>query len=588
MPPSHQPSSRRSRYVDSVGAQPRPTDSFRATQPGVSTSALPEPEIPKRISRFEIRRLIGEGGFGRVYEAYDPSLKRVVALKVARSEHLDDPRLIERFRREAQSAAGLAHQNIVAVFDHGEESGIQYIASAFVPGGTLAALLKQQGGSLPLRQAVTIVRQLAEALAYAHRQGVIHRDVKPANVLMRGDDEPLLADFGLAAIRQGAAEKLTQDGEAIGTCEYMAPEQWRGQAVAACDQYSLGCILYEGLTGQMPFSTRHLAEYASLHLSEPPPSPRTKRPDLPRDLETITLKCLEKDPRHRYSDCQALAEDLRRWLDGEPVSARRPGLSERLVKWTRRNPVIAGLLAAILAILTVGVTGMALLTVLAVDMAREANRQRDRAEQQASLAEERRTWSRRLIYANYLSLALSSWHDQNAFNFHHYLNYCYWDLRGWEHDLLWSRSQSKHLTLQGHRDSVTGVDWSRDGRLIVTASHDSTVKLWDAHTGRLLRTLEVQSVRLACLALSPDGSLLAVGGPKGFLRVWEVASGNVLYTRTAHESDINHLAWSPDGKQLLIGGFAGSLLWDARTGKEVRKVDGHANLVFAVAFSPDG
>ncbi len=268
--------------------------------------------MPARLGRFEIRRLVGEGVFGRVYEAYDPQLKRSVALKVAKPEQLASPRRVERFLREAQAAARLIHPNIVAFFETGQDGPHHYIASAFVPGKPLDAILKAlpEGQRLPLSQAVQIIRDLAEALAYAHQQGVIHRDVKPANVLLRDDGVPLLTDFGLAA-RADETEKLTQAGAFLGTAEYMAPEQWRGQAEAKSDQYSLGVLLFELLTGRPPFSGSSTDHYLLLHTQVAAPSPRKRRPDLPRDLETVCLKCLEKEPAKRYGSCSELAEDLR-------------------------------------------------------------------------------------------------------------------------------------------------------------------------------------------------------------------------------------------------------------------------------------
>jgi formylglycine-generating enzyme required for sulfatase activity/tRNA A-37 threonylcarbamoyl transferase component Bud32 len=332
--------------------------------PEAITPPSPTPtNPPARIGRFEITRYLGEGAFGRVYEAHDPLLKRTVALKVAKPEQLVGERRVARFQREARAAANLLHPNIVAVFDSGEDGGQHYIASAFIPGRALSVVLEElpDGQMLPLRDAVQIVRKLAEALAYAHRQGVVHRDVKAGNVMVREDGEPLLMDFGLAA-RLDETEKLTVAGQFMGTPEYTAPEQWRGQAEAASDQYSLGCLLFELLTGERPFAGGSSQHYLMLHTQMPAPSPRKLRPDLPRDLETVCLKCLEKEPGRRYPDCQGFADDLRRWLEDEPIVARRVGMGERMVRWARRRPAAAGLLAVIVVALTSLVTGWAWFT----------------------------------------------------------------------------------------------------------------------------------------------------------------------------------------------------------------------------------
>ncbi len=328
------------------------------------------------MGRFQIRRLLGEGAFGRVYEAYDPQLDRMVALKVAKPERLTDAGRVERFLREARAAANLRHPNIVPVFDSGHDGPHYYIASAFVPGMTLEGALAE--GALDGRKAAALTRQLAEALAYAHSRGVVHRDVKPANVLLDERGDPLLADFGLAA-RDSVDDRLTREGGWVGTPAYLAPEQAAGEAIAASDQYSLGCVLYELLTGQTPFAgPPEVVVY--LHGAEEPPAPRQVNRAISRDLETIALKCLRKQPGERYRDCQALADDLRRWLEGEPITARRMSLAERAVRWVRREPKLAGAAAAVLLLLA-AITGQSVwaaaterrLTKEAVESANEAD-----------------------------------------------------------------------------------------------------------------------------------------------------------------------------------------------------------------------
>jgi serine/threonine protein kinase len=262
---------------------------------------------------------VGEGAFGRVYEAFDPLLHRVVALKVAKPEQLHTAHRIERFLREARAAAHLLHPHIVTVFDSGSDGGHHYIASAFVPGQSLADALDAlpPGQTFGARRSAEVVRQLAEALAHAHRQGVVHRDVKPGNVLLRQPDgEALLADFGLAV--RAEEERLTLDGQAVGTPDYMAPEQAAGQASAASDQYSLGCVLYELLTGRPPFSGGSPLHTMFLHQTQAPAAPRSIEPAVPPELDAICVKCLEKEPGRRYATCQELSENLRCWLEGEP------------------------------------------------------------------------------------------------------------------------------------------------------------------------------------------------------------------------------------------------------------------------------
>jgi tetratricopeptide (TPR) repeat protein/tRNA A-37 threonylcarbamoyl transferase component Bud32 len=335
-----------------------------------------------------LRHIVGEGAFGRVYEAFDPVLRRVVALKVARPEQLHSAARVERFLREARSAANLLHPNIVAVFDSGSDGPFHFIASAFVPGPSLAEALAElpPGQTFGVRRSVELVRQLAEALAYAHRQGVVHRDVKPGNVLLRPPEgEALLADFGLAA--RAEEERLTLEGQVVGTPDYMAPEQALGQASPASDQYSLGCLLYELLTGRPPFAGNNLTHTLFLHQTQAPVATRSLNAAVPLDVETICLKSLEKEPGRRYPDCQELADDLRRWLEGEPIRARRLGLPERLLRWARREPRLAALTGALVPLLVVVAVGCLWLERLAVE--RELQREERRGVAQQSLSKAR-------------------------------------------------------------------------------------------------------------------------------------------------------------------------------------------------------
>jgi tetratricopeptide (TPR) repeat protein/tRNA A-37 threonylcarbamoyl transferase component Bud32 len=357
----------------------------------VETPVLEQPPEPDRIGRFVLKRFLGEGVFGRVYHAHDPQLDREVALKVAKPEHLSSPERRQRFFREARAAANLRHPHIVPLFEMGQDGPHAYLASAFIEGRTLEAALRDApGGRLDPRLAAWIVLHLAEALAYAHSMHIVHRDVKPANILLEGQGlnpsrppVPLLMDFGLAARVAGDA-RLTHDGTILGTPLYMAPESCSGSsgaALPASDQYSLGVVLYELLTGQTPFSGPVQAVLL-LHQTQDPPQPRKVRRDLPLDLETIVLKTLEKDPRRRYASCQELADDLRRWLDGDPIHARRLGVAERAWRAARSNPALAIVSVVFVAFLIAGL-------LLVSSLYLQADRDRIRAQASEALAADR-------------------------------------------------------------------------------------------------------------------------------------------------------------------------------------------------------
>jgi WD40 repeat protein len=621
-------------------------DEARATQGPAVVRA--RGDIPERIGRFEVRERLGAGAFGAVYRAWDPELQRELALKVPHPAVLADPRLVERFLREGKAAAGLNHPHIVPVYDAGQDGDHFYLAAAFVPGSSLQGT----AGGKPLepRRAAGVVRQLAEALAYAHGQGVVHRDVKPANVLLDEHGDPLLADFGLA-YRQEAAENLTHDGAILGTPAYMAPEVAEGQTgepVPASDQYALGVVLYELLTGQTPFEgPPALVLYNVVHTE--PDSPRKVNPVVPEDLERVCLKALAKRPSDRYPDCQALAEDLRGWLDGEPVQARPLSPVERVVRWCRREPrlVAAGMLTvvcllvvAFLAIIRTrelaGVNDragelkaqaeeqVALANHNAAEgtrLAEEAERRKAEAEQtrkdadeQNQAAEQKRRLQeqktveairleqqarneerrgRRVLYKSDLVMARrASDRGDNAqarLLLEKYIPSSLADeLRDGDWDSLWAMVAVSSPALT-HGGAVLSVTFHPDGLRLATASEDGTARLWKARSRQEIRRFTGHTGPVLSVCFRPDGQQLASGGDDTTIKLWDVRTGREIRTLKGHANSVTSVCFGPDGKRLASASRDKTIkVWDTQTGQKQRSFGGHTDTITSVCFSPDG
>jgi WD40 repeat protein len=551
-----------------------------AYRQSATAGLMPEDDaLPRRVGDYEILAEVGRGGMGVVYQARHVRLGRIVALKMLLGGCFADPDRRQRFRAEAEAVARLLHPHIVQLFEVGDyEVGeglpYPYFTLEFVAGGSLAQRLA--GRPAPPQQAAAWLEPLARAVHYAHQQDIIHRDLKPSNILLTGDGQPKICDFGVAKLLAGSDLK-TLSGTLVGTAEYMAPEQAEGKTAAepATDVYALGAILYEMLTGRPPFKgTGTLDTLNQVRQVEPVP-PRHLQPLVPRDLETICLKCLAKEPRKRYATALSLAEDLRRFQAGEPIIARPVSAWERAAKWCRRRPAHATLAAALVAVTVLGLVGV-IWQLLRVEAAKEvAVRERDTAQ-----------W---LTYRANIAAALSALQLGNFNSAQGYLKAPAEKYRNWEWRYLFSRLDSAQQVLRGHEGPVDALAFSPDDTRLVSASWDGTVRWWDLATGKSVAVLpgrESGPVRF-----SLDGKHLAFPSTDGTVRLYKVATrraGVVLRgPAPAHE----WLGFNPDGSRLVTRAQGGTgQLWDATTGAHLAalrpRAEGLVQVVFA--FSPDG
>src|SRR2546421_4476375 len=334
---------------ENEAANRRMGESARSPSPRFSDSPFQSVPMLGELGDYELLEEIGRGGQGVVFRARQKRLNRTVALKVISLGQWASKAHLKRFRREAEAAASLDHPCIVPIYEVDERDGSCYFSMKFVEGGQLDEVTRRE--PMPIRRAVELIGKVARTVHYAHEHGILHRDIKPGNILLDAKGEPHLTDFGLARLMESEST-VTRTMEVLGTPSYMAPEQAVGNNAAVSsvtDVYGLGAVLYQLLTGQPPFAGGTTYETIKLLLDTEPRQPRLLNPKIDRDLSTICLKCLQKDSKRRYPSALALAEDLERWLKHEPIQARQTGIFTRGRKWVRRKPAVAALIASLVA-----------------------------------------------------------------------------------------------------------------------------------------------------------------------------------------------------------------------------------------------
>ena len=585
---------------------------------------------------YELLEEIGHGGMGVVYKARQKSLDRIVALKLLLFGPHAPPESVKRFRAEAVATAALQHPNIVAIHEVGVHQGQHFLVMDFVDGPSLAGLIGNQ--PLPAKRAASYVKTISEAIHYAHERGLLHRDLKPSNILIDANDQPRVTDFGLAKRIEGDSE-LTVSGQMLGSPNYMPPEQAtgkRGTVSRRSDVYALGAILYHALTGRPPFVGEGLAETVQQVLNVEPVSPHALNPRLPADLETVCLRCLEKEPGKRYATAQMLAEELGRFLEDKPVLARRVGWLDKAWRWCWRNPRLASATGTALLSLLIGLAGVTL-------QWRRAESQRARAEAEANLA-------RRNAYAADMKGVQRALEESDLVTALEFLNRhrpagkaesrkqkAEIDLRGWEWRYLWARCRSdERFTLCQYSNSVSALAFSPDGSRLAVGRKDGVVTLWDAvarrpmsetrgggycealvlsRQGNLMAwskkdagSLPVVNVRdlsalketglfrlsdqLVSAAFSPDATAIVTLAFDGTVTVWDIASQRAITNLATATADVTAEQYSTAVKVTATSAADGAVgrqepgLPQVQTGSQRRRF--YSQHKGCVLFSPDG
>jgi WD40 repeat protein/predicted Ser/Thr protein kinase len=543
-----------------------------------------EAAAPAQLADYALIREIGRGGMGVVYLARQAGLNRLVCVKVLLSGRWAGEAEVTRFLREAEAAASLRHPNIVGIHELGQADGRHFFAMEYVEGRTLAELVRD--GPLPAERAAGYIRDIAEAVDHAHRQGILHRDLKPSNVLIDADDRPRITDFGLARrIDAQPGGSLTTTGAIVGTPAYMPPEQATpaaGMSGPRGDVYSVGAVLYELVTGRPPFRGETPLDTLVQVRTIEPVRPGLLNPRVSVDLETICLKCLEKDPARRYETAHALADDLGRFLDRRPIRARPISRARQAWRWCRQHPVLAVLVAAVLGFAAMAATS-AVVTYRAYREKADAVAGREAALEGVNGH----------LYVSRFQRAWQAWQAADMTSLDRLLDELRpvageVDRRGWEWSFLRGLGHQERRSLEGHAAPVLAAAWSPDGRRLATAGEDRIILVWDLGRGGPPAKIASHQGAVHSLAWSPDGRRLASGGEDPPVSVRDIEHDRLLHVDRERPGVVRSVAWDPDGRRLAWGGDAGVFVWGGAIGDRSQPMPGTSASATSVAWDPDG
>ena len=597
---------------------------FRSDQTEVSkiegASTTDDAQLPKTGAKvryfgdYELLDEIARGGMGVVYRARQSKLNRIVALKMILGRHFASHEQVQRFQREAEAAASLNHQGIVPIYEVGEHDGLHFYSMQFVEGQSLSQIITNS--PLPVVDAAIILRDCARAIEFAHQSNLVHRDLKPANILIDESGIPRITDFGLAKQTKAATE-LTASGQVMGTPGFMPPEQAGGKSEKIdqrSDVYSLGATLYATITGRPPFQADNSADTLVQVIEHDPVAPRMLNPKIPKDLETICLKCLEKVPAQRYQSAGELADELQRFIDGMPIRARPIGRMAKSIRWCQRNPTVTSISTLAIVFLIAGTIVSTYFAILASDRYENEKQQRKLAEDRQQEANDARQQaldaqadafretartkaalfdSERNQYFNLINTALLEWQANNPKRARQILQTAtrmenWKQLHHWEWDYLQNLFHPEAEVFENHSDWVMGVAMSPVENRLASCGRDHSIYIADLDSNQVTSIKAAHDGPVYSVVFSPDGKLLASCSQDKKIKLWNADEGLLVRTIGSHDGTVECITFTSDGSRLISAARDQTItIWPVDEREEPRSFKQPFAHVYRFSLSPD-